>query len=761
MTSQWITMMLTLGACVTSLAVAKDEQSFILTGRGWTLAKLADGERAFSNRPYVWQGVPEKFRGWSITQVAGGVPAEIRVKATRDTVLYVATTTKNPSGWTSVPEAKFHYSDKAKATMLVFSRRLKAGEEVEVPQTVWAGMLALVPPKGVVITPSPLLERLKYNNPGLVVDLGVGLWAFPLPMDFDGDGDLDLVVNCPDKPYNGVYFFENPTGEKFPAFKPGRRISKGLQFAQVSHVNGQPRVLTPATEYPDFLKTGLENGAKLPLRANVHPNKVRGNFWRYVDYDGDGQLDIIVGADDWTEYGWDNAYTATGTWTNGPLRGFVYFIRNTGSEYAEPVKIMVGNKPVETFGWPSPNFADFDGDGDLDLLCGEFLDGFTYFENVGTRTAPKYATGKRLPIRMDLEMITPTAIDWDKDGDMDLIVGDEDGRVAFIEHTGKLAPDRTPVFLPPRYFRQEAEDLKCGALATPFGVDWDGDGDMDIISGNTAGYIEFFENLSGPGVEKPKWAAPKRLEADGKVIRFMAGPNGSIQGPCEAKWGYTTLSVADWDGDGLLDLVVNSIWGKVVWFKNVGTRKSPKLAMAKPIEVEWNGPQPTLAYGWLRPKGTELLTQWRTTPFAVDWNKDGLTDLVMLDQEGYLAFFERTKRALLSPKRVLCDEKGEPLRLNAGIAGKSGRRKLCIVDWDGDGKLDILLNAANARFLRQVDARDGKWFFKDMGLLVEQNIEGHDVSPTVVDFNGDGIPDFLGGAEDGRLYYLKNPRGRD
>jgi hypothetical protein len=28
----------------------------------------------------------------------------------------------------------------------------------------------------------------------------------------------------------------------------------------------------------------------------------------------------------------------------------------------------------------------------------------------------------------------------------------------------------------------------------------------------------------------------------------------------------------------------------------------------------------------------------------------------------------------------------------------------------------------------------------------------------VVDFNGDGVPDFLGGAEDGRFYYLRNPR---
>ena len=57
-----------------------------------------------------------------------------------------------------------------------------------------------------------------------------------------------------------------------------------------------------------------------------------------------------------------------------------------------------------------------------------------------------------------------------------------------------------------------------------------------------------------------------------------------------------------------------------------------------------------------------------------------------------------------------------------------------------------------------MDARDGQWFFKDMGPLEKQNIEGHDVSPTVVDWNGDGIPDFLGGAEDGNFYYLRNPR---
>lgn len=224
---------------------------------------------------------------------------------------------------------------------------------------------------------------------------------------------------------------------------------------------------------------------------------------------------------------------------------------------------------------------------------------------------------------------------------------------------------------------------------------------------------------------------------------------------------------------------MNSILGKVVWHKNIGTRNKPVLAVAQAIEVEWDGPQPHLSYGWLRPEGKALLTQWRTTPNAVDWNKDGLIDLVMLDHEGYLAFFERVerngKRPLLPPQRVFLAEKrqapepapkyfqaasGEPIRMNNKVAGGSGRRKICITDWDGDGQLDLLVNAANASFVKQTSAADGKWFFKDTGLISPQNIEGHDVSPTVVDYNGDGVPDFVGGAEDGYFYYLRNPRSK-
>jgi len=94
-------------------------------------------------------------------------------------------------------------------------------------------------------------------------------------------------------------------------------------------------------------------------------------------------------------------------------------------------------------------------------------------------------------------------------------------------------------------------------------------------------------------------------------------------------------------------------------------------------------------------------------------------------------------------------------RCTTGTAGASGRRKLCVADWDGDGRFDLLVNSKNADLLRQVAAENGTWRFANAGGLAERNIEGHDVSPAVVDFAGTGRPEFLGGAEDGRLYRLR------
>ncbi|SHF49578.1 Repeat domain-containing protein [Arenibacter palladensis] len=614
------------------------------------------------------------------------------------------------------------------------------------------------------------LIRLQYKDTTTTKDLAVGLWANPLPMDYDQDGDLDLVISCTDVPFNGTFLFKNGSKDQNgnPIFDAPVKIGDGMRNVAISYVDGEPRVLGVGLEYDNFRRYGYTRPVGLYQASELLDlYKERFSDWKYVDYDNDGDMDLIVGIDDWSEYGWDNAFNEKGEWTNGDLRGYLYLLTNDNGKYRNDGKILAGDKPIDVYGNTTPNIADFDGDGDLDIICGEFVDRFTYFENTGSRENPTYAKGRFLVnasgiLEMDLEMMRPVALDWNNDNKIDLVVGDEDGRVVFIENTGTVK-DNMPIFMSPIYIQQKSQNLKFGALVTPFSVDWDDDGDEDLICGNSAGYIGFIENLDGS--ETPDFKEPVYLEADGKIIRIMAGESGSIQGPAERKWGYTTLTVADWDGDGLKDIVLNSIFGKVEWYRNIGTKTAPKLTKMGGVKVAWDKsgiPKPK--WNWWNPEKDELATQWRTTPYAIDWNKDGLMDLVMLDHEGYLAFFERFKkrgRLYLKPgQRIFKNADGsignDLLRLTEREAGGSGRRKIEFTDWDGDGDLDLLANSENIEWYENVGETNGNTIFKKRGNLVNTKLAGHTTSPTVVDWDKDGKPNLLIGAEDGHFYYLKN-----
>ena len=104
---------------------------------------------------------------------------------------------------------------------------------------------------------------------------------------------------------------------------------------------------------------------------------------------------------------------------------------------------------------------------------------------------------------------------------------------------------------------------------------------------------------------------------------------------------------------------------------------------------------------------------------------------------------------------------GEPLQLNERTAGKSGRRKLAFSDWDLDGKIDLLVNSKNVNFFKNISHSENQVVFKDMGMISAKIIAGHTTSPAVVDWNKNGIPDLLVGAEDGYLYYFKNPNDKN
>ncbi|HSP44209.1 MAG TPA: exo-alpha-sialidase [Luteolibacter sp.] len=121
----------------------------IVTGEDWTLAPLANGRRAFANRRYVWRNVPTRLTGWRFTLLGGGERSIIRVKATRDTVVHFATALSqsgvNTDGWAAEPELSFAYTDTGRTRMNVFTRALKAGDDMEIPQGNWSGGLLLLP----------------------------------------------------------------------------------------------------------------------------------------------------------------------------------------------------------------------------------------------------------------------------------------------------------------------------------------------------------------------------------------------------------------------------------------------------------------------------------------------------------------------------------------------------------------------------------------------------------------------------------------
>ncbi len=615
-------------------------------------------------------------------------------------------------------------------------------------------------------------DRLRIGRKGDVGRLSVGIWGEFDVADLDQDGDPDLWVNSGTMTATdtdlqlGHYYFENlgriGIGGEY-VFAPGRLVkncygnagfgpltgSSSPFFVDIDR-DGSLDLLYVGKYCAEWWRLGWEG--KRPVIVEWHMLDFGQTFdagtspsssvaWNlpmatYVDWDGDGKRELI---------------------------GAQYIYHNIGSDIA-PSFDMARRSPLTVILERNHREVDWDGDGDLDIIAADRFPQIWFYENVGTRTAPRMAPGKVLETHDGHEIQIPGQLncvvpcDWDGDGDLDLVWGGEDGFIGVVENVADFG--RSPRLAQSRLVQQIEPWVDAGSLAIPQVCDWDGDGDLDVVTGGSDAYILFFENEGTNSL--PAFAEPVEMEAGGKVIQLIAGPDGSVQGAKEAYWGYNNPEVADWDTDGDLDLIVSGIRGDHTYFENVGTRNSPVLASARKIEVEWEGTP--LRPPWLpyKAEGNELVTVWRSRPEALDWNGDGLVDYVCLDHLGILALYERYSEGgalKLAPGRNIFawDQGTSGLRIwsrePGAVGGGSGRTVIDLVDWDGDGDHDLIADCMNARLYENV-ADDAGPCFMDRGDLVSERLVNHNTGPCVVDWDRDGMLDLFVGAESGQIYYF-------
>jgi hypothetical protein len=367
-------------------------------------------------------------------------------------------------------------------------------------------------------------DRMTYGRAGVRGRVAVGLWPHPSAFDFDDDGDIDLVIGCADRPYNGTYLFRNIGSNDKPLYDIAEWFGPGPRELVAADFNGDEAIdlVVKGGYYSDVKRNRMSRFVKIALRRDYHVG--RDDQWYPVDWDGDGLIDVLAGVSDWRDYGWDDAYSGKGEWTRGPLHGYVYFHRNVGTNasprYGEPVQLQAGGKMLDLYGSPAPSPVDWSGRGVLDLIGGSFLDTVTLFRRTESGLAagePVRAGGEIL--KMDLCMIQPRIVSWHKDGRPSLLISEEDGTVALVEN---MAPrGREPELAAPKYLEQVDPYLKSGVLSRPVAVDWNGDGKLDIVAGNSAGYLQFFENVGTAAA--PAFADRGYLRAAGEVIRVTAG----------------------------------------------------------------------------------------------------------------------------------------------------------------------------------------------------------------------------------------------
>ena len=268
----------------------------------------------------------------------------------------------------------------------------------------------------------------------------------------------------------------------------------------------------------------------------------------YVNWDGDGIPDLVIGEGPSGGFGKVRVYLNTGTLAE-PEFGDYTFVQSNGSDLS-----VIGSGCLGIF----PRAVYWDADSKIDLLIG-MADGrvklYTNNSDPNVSPIPTFDGGEFLTVGTDKAKViidvglraTSTVVDWNSDGKKDLAVGAYDGNIhVFINEGTDTSPDfitevlaqdqnGTPVVVP-------------SARSSPVVLDLDDDGKKDLLTGNTNGQLLLYSNT---GTEQdPTFYGYSPVEANGVPIDLPSTPR-------------SRPSVCDWTGDGALDVLIGAYGGNV------------------------------------------------------------------------------------------------------------------------------------------------------------------------------------------------------
>ena len=522
-------------------------------------------------------------------------------------------------------------------------------------------------------------------------------------IDWPEDGATDLVVSSWDACYGGVVRLFEQTG-------PGRTGIPGLRAGPIlDGISGQASVVREGDRFGLLTTSRLRRSLHLsvnqgsrqaprfadPIEITLDADWLHdGEFLHravFADIDGDGRQELVVGTDFWGDY-----------WPDG----------------------------VE---WFEKEYRPYDAEG---RWRGGPLRGHLYvFRNSGGALAP--ALGRGTPLLSDGRTIevygqaAPAFGDFRGTGRTDLICGDFLDRLHFFPGRG----DGT--FGPKRVVRASdgGERVLDHCIHFPTAVQWSGGAGADLLVAAEDGHVWFLRNAGKEVEGSPAFDAPVRLAAADTRIHA-----GIVPVP----------AAADWTGDGIIDLVVGNSGGELLFFPgrnaadaegrpvfgagtplyaagtpislragDPGSLQGPaeiKFGYTCPTAVDWDGdglpdllvsgvdglhrffrclrlgnPPEFEAGRLLTVDGAPLRTVWRVRPAVVAWKADDEPSYVTLDADGVLASYRRHSETALGDKRPLCFADGTPVRFTEDFGGGLGRIKLCFCDWTGGGRQDLLI----------------------------------------------------------------------